>query len=132
MGNLPMEYPGSLGEDAMDEEEIRILKLARIGREKIFKYGTYEVQSVKNVYIPNHPFYVVPEEVTNTQDVSDDMYASEMGYEDSYMSSEMEPMAPPPPPAISEAELMTQIMSSNFKTGLSQEEVDALLGTMTF
>ena len=46
---------------------------------------------------------------------------------------EPEQTAPPPPPPEPEdpAALASQIMSSNFKVGLSQEEVDALLGNIT-
>lgn len=109
----------------MDEEELRILKLSRIGRETIIKYGTYDMQGAKNIYIQNHPFYVVPESIEEADPydaVGDDFDLGQPG----------ETMAPLPPPELSEAELMSQIMTSNFRTGLSQEEVDALLGTMNY
>jgi len=109
----------------MDEEEIRILKLTRIGREKIIKYGTYDIQNARNVYIQGHPFYVSPETIAPKEEedfLEDELQSLE---EDSGVT-----LTAPPPPELSEAELMSQIMSSNFKTGLSQEEVDALLGTM--
>ena len=114
----------------MDEEEIRILKLARAGREKIIKYGTYDMQAARSVYIPDHPFYVRPESLKASVVEEPVAYAVNdgMGYDDPYAAVSMEPVAPPPPP--SDEELTAQILSSNFKSGLSQAEVDALLNGM--
>lgn len=92
----------------MDSEDERVLYLSRVGREKIFKYGTYTVTKARAI-TQDHPFYAAREE-------------------------EPEPatQAPaPPPPADDPDALASQIISSNFKVGLSQEEVDALLNGMT-
>lgn len=109
----------------MDEEELRIMKLARVGREKIIKYGTYDMQSAKHIYIQDHPFYVMPEPEPTSN--VEDSYA----YDGDPMDAIGMPMVPPPPP-ISDEDLTAQILSSNFKTGLSQAEVDALLSGMNF
>ena len=89
----------------MDPEEIRIQKLIRAGREKIIKYGTYEVDKAKRI-TQNHPFYV------QLQDEPAESPQVEAGQPQS------------------EADLAASIMSSNFKVGLSQDEVDALLRGM--
>ena len=40
----------------MDPEEERVLYLTRVGREKIFKYGTYNVVQQRAI-TQDHPFY---------------------------------------------------------------------------
>lgn len=95
----------------MDPEEERILYLSRIGREKIFKYGTYNVVKERPI-TQDHPFYAVRQPVEEAP-------------------PEPAPAAPPEPaPEPDAAALAGQILSSNFKVGLSQEEVDALLNGM--
>lgn len=76
----------------MDNEELRLLRLARAGKETIIKYGTYDVVKARNIFF-EHPFYVVPEEVKEPESADPEMLAK-------------------------------QIISNNFRTGLSQEEVD--------
>ena len=92
----------------MDPEEERVLYLSRVGREKIFKYGTYTVTKERFI-TQDHPFYAKLETV-----------------------QEPEPAAPiVAEPSADDAEaLAAQMISSNFKVGLSQEEVDALLNGM--
>ncbi len=95
----------------MDPEEERIQYLSRVGREKIFKHGTYTVVKERQI-TQDHPFYAIREP------------EPEAG---------PEPKAVPAPEAAAEpdpAQLAGQILSSNFKVGLSQEEVDALLNGM--
>ncbi|MCR5673349.1 MAG: hypothetical protein K6F87_06495 [Lachnospiraceae bacterium] len=85
----------------MDQEEERVQYLARVGREKIFKYGTYTVTRDQKPITQDHPFYEKRDDALQTP-------------------------PPPPPPEDPEA-LAAQVMSNNYKVGLSQEEVDALL-----
>ena len=99
----------------MDPEEERVLYLTRVGREKIFKYGTYNITAQRPI-TQDHPFYA------KRDDAQDQQAAGA-------------PVPPPPPPPAEAAPedpnaLASQILSSNFKVGLSQEEVDALLNGM--
>ena len=95
----------------MDPEEERIQYLSRVGREKIFKHGTYTVTKERPI-TQDHPFYAVRQPVEEAP-------------------PEPAPAAPPEPaPDPDAAALAGQILSSNFKVGLSQEEVDALLNGM--
>ena len=98
----------------MDPEEERVLYLTRVGREKIFKYGTYTVTKERAI-TQDHPFYAerTPEpEPAQEQALADTAPANAAPAQD-------DPAA-----------LVGQILSSNFKVGLSQEEVDALLNGM--
>lgn len=133
----------------MDQEEERVLYLARAGNEKIFKYGTYNV--VQNRAITqDHPFYVKREDglekisyvppgqpigapgtpgagaapgVPGTGAAGADAATFDTG--------EAAPPPPPPEDVPDDPEaLAAQVLSSNFKVGLSQEEVDALLNGM--
>ena len=83
----------------MDQEEERVLYLSRVGREKIFKYGTYTVTGDQKPITQDHPFYVKRDD---------------------------EKITAPEKPVDAET-LAEQVISNNFKVGLSQEEVDALL-----
>ena len=90
----------------MDNEEERVMYLSRVGREKIFKYGTYTVTNDQKPITQDHPFYVKRDDVPSGDSMP----------------------APPSPETPEDAEaLAAQVISSNFKVGLSQEEVDALL-----
>ena len=101
----------------MDQEEERIRYLSRVGREKIFKYGTYTVVKERPI-TQDHPFYAFrdPEEIAPAETAP------------AMEAPAPEPAAPEPEP--DPAALAGQIISSNFKVGLSQEEVDALLNGM--
>ena len=101
----------------MDQEEERVLYLSRVGREKIFKYGTYTVTKDQKPITQDHPFYEKRDDVG--------MPAQNVGYAGA-PNEGMQTPPPPPPPEDPEA-LAAQVLSSNFKVGLSQEEVDALL-----
>lgn len=95
----------------MDEEEIKILKLTRLGREKVIKRGTYDIEKVKQIH-PDHPFYAKTEEEPEVECEAN--------------SEEVTQPAQEP----SEEDLLSQIMSSNFKVGMSQSEVDDFLSGM--
>ncbi len=146
----------------MDQEEERVLYLARAGNEKIFKYGTYNV--VQNRAITqDHPFYVKREDglekisyvppgqpigapgtpgagaapgVPGTGAAGADAGspASFGAYGADAATFDTGEAAPPPPPPEAVPDdpeaLAAQVLSSNFKVGLSQEEVDALLNGM--
>ncbi len=102
----------------MDAEEERVLYLSRVGRDKIFKYGTYTMVTERPI-TQDHPFYV----------------ARDPGQKISYIPPEQaqqQAQAPaesaPAAPANDDPEaLAAAVLSSNFKVGLSQDEVDALL-----
>ena len=46
----------------MDPEEERVLYLTRVGREKIFKYGTYNMTAQRPI-TQDHPFYAKRDDV---------------------------------------------------------------------
>ena len=104
----------------MDPEEERVLYLSRVGREKIFKYGTYNMTSQRAI-TQDHPFYAPR---------SDTPEPAPAGAQTQEAAPAADAPPPPPPPSDNPDELAKQIMSSNFKVGLSQEEVDALLNGM--
>ena len=120
----------------MDNEEAKVLYLTRVGREKIFKYGTYTVVQQRPI-TQDHPFYVKRDDVQPhvsgfylTPGVGG-MPGDEQAYDENAQTAPVE--SPVPSDFASDddpAALASQIMSSNFKVGLSQEEVDALLGGM--
>ena len=95
----------------MDPEEERVLYLCRVGHEKIFKYGTYNLVREKPI-TQDHPFYVKREDVVTTA------------------SNEPVPVGVTAAEPVDAEALAAQVISSNFKVGLSQEEVDALLNGM--
>lgn len=91
------------------DEEIRQKMLSRIRRENIIKVGTYDFKQKSRQIFQTDPtsefalFYDVPEDKDLQVEDSED---------NNIMSSES---------------LATQILSNNFRTGLSQAEVDSLL-----
>ena len=117
----------------MDSEEERVLYLTRVGREKIFKHGTYNVVQERPI-TQDHPFYVKRDDVQphvsgfyldpNRQNTQSGTALA--------AAPESAPQAPAggAPASDDPAALASQIISSNFKVGLSQDEVDALLGGM--
>ena len=101
----------------MDQEEERVLYLSRVGREKIFKYGTYNITQQRAI-TQDHPFYAKREE-------------EPVAEPEEYAEAAAEAPAPAEPEEEIDAEaLAAQMISSNFKVGLSQDEVDALLNGM--
>lgn len=94
----------------MTDEELNILRLTRIGKEKVIKYGTYDLDTPRTI-IQDHPFYAKPEP-------------------DAQIESPTANAAPDITDEANADALASQIISSNFKVGLSQEEVDALLNGM--
>ncbi len=119
----------------MDAEEEKVLYLSRVGRDKIFKYGTYNMVQERAI-TQDHPFYVKREDHLEkiSPSVSPDAMQSAPSYESAApVQEETSSAVPPPPPPPSDddaAALAAQMISSNFKVGLSQEEVDALLNGM--
>ena len=113
----------------MDSEEEKVLYLTRVGREKIFKYGTYNVVQQRPI-TQDHPYYEMREEVpyVHGYDLVPGNGAQQGAMPDNAAAPEAAPEVqdvPEDPDA-----LASQIISSNFKVGLSQEEVDALLNGM--
>ena len=119
----------------MDAEEERVLYLTRVGRDKIFKYGTYNIMQERPI-TQDHPFYVKRDAGKKISYIPPDQLeaakagaaaaaanadATAQGQAESSPAQEAEP----DPEALAAA-----VMSSNFKVGLSQEEVDALLNGM--
>ena len=111
----------------MDSEEERVLYLTRVGREKIFKYGTYNVVQQRPI-TQDHPYYV------KRDDVQPHVCGYDLDPSRQNMQQAAEAPAPEPAPASptddDPAAMASQIISSNFKVGLSQDEVDALLNGM--
>lgn len=112
----------------MDPEEERVWYLSRVGREKIFKYGTYTVTHDRAI-TQEHPFYAQRDDMDMTGPVSYIPPGQDAMQGAAQTPAESAP--PPPPEEEMDAEaLAAQMISSNFKVGLSQDEVDALLNGM--
>lgn len=96
----------------MNNNEEKLLVLSRLGRETIIKNGTYEIEEAREID-PDNPEkgrstirsnlqkYENPEKVTNTETSEE-----------------------------SASDLAAQIIASNFRTGMSQAEVDAFMNSM--
>ena len=61
----------------MDPEEERVLYLTRVGRDKIFKYGTYTMTQERAI-TQDHPFYAKREDAPENAAGADQM--PEAGY----------------------------------------------------
>ena len=107
----------------MDPEEERVLYLTRVGRDKIFKYGTYTMTKAREI-TQDHPFYAKSAEDPGPGS-ADEEFVQEAQMPPGDMEPVMSAEAEPNPEAFA-----SQIISSNFKVGLTQEEVDALLNGM--
>ncbi len=123
----------------MDAEEERVLYLSRVGRDKIFKYGTYTMVQERAITQQDHPFYVKREDhlekisAPNPAAMQEQAAPAQAAPEPAVTEAAAAAPPPPPPPPPSEddaAALAAQMISSNFKVGLSQDEVDALLNGM--
>ena len=115
----------------MDSEEERVLYLTRVGREKIFKYGTYNVVQQRPI-TQDHPFYAQRDDV-QPHVCGYDLDPSRQNAQQSAAAPEAAQPAQEQAPAAADddpAAIASQIISSNFKVGLSQDEVDALLNGM--
>ena len=95
--------------DFMDEE-LRLKMLSRARRENVIKLGTYDYNQKQM------PIF--------QRDASSEFALFYDVVEDEVLS-DVEDAAPAE--AASDEELAMQIMTSNFRTGLSQSEVDSLL-----
>ena len=112
----------------MDPEEERVLYLSRVGNSQIFKQGTYNVVANRAI-TQDHPYYVKRED--GLQKIS---YIPPQG--SAAFPADQAPAGTQSAPDASAAggddpeALAAAVISSNFKVGLSQEEVDALLNGM--
>lgn len=118
----------------MDSEEERVLYLSRVGRDKIFKYGTYNVMQERPI-TQDHPFYEKRDPGQKISYLTPEQFAAQANGQaqktTNDTSSSASPSVPNGPVAEEDAAaLAAQMISSNFKVGLSQEEVDALLNGM--
>lgn len=87
-----------------EKERERLQILARLGRETIIKNGTYDVDQARKID-PDHP------ERNENETVPADVSQEPISDEDA-------------------SALAEQILSSNFKVGMSQSDVDAFLNGM--
>ena len=87
-----------------EKERERLQILARLGRETIVKNGTYDVDQARKID-PDHP------ERNENETVPADVSQEPISDEDA-------------------SALAEQILSSNFKVGMSQSDVDAFLNGM--
>ncbi|MCR4683933.1 MAG: hypothetical protein K5649_00540 [Lachnospiraceae bacterium] len=87
-----------------EKERERLQILARLGRETIIKNGTYDVDQARKID-PDHP------ERNENETVPADVSREPISDEDA-------------------SALAEQILSSNFKVGMSQSDVDAFLNGM--
>lgn len=99
----------------MNSNEERLLVLSRLGRETIIKNGTYDIERAREIDPDN------PEKGRTTS------LSTLRKYE---QTAQKEPApAPISEPTTEEeaSDLAAEILASNFKTGMTQEEVDAFL-----
>jgi hypothetical protein len=96
-------------QEEKEKERERREVLARLGRETIIKYGTYDLDDVRKID-PDHP-----ERKPEEQQAPDAPEAAES----------MEPISDEDASALAD-----QILASNFKVGMSQSEVDSFMNGM--
>lgn len=100
----------------MSKNEEKLQVLSRLGRETIIKNGTYDIEKAREIDPDN------PEKGRST------IRSTLMKYED-----EPSKIAAPIPEKLSDedaSDLAAQIIASNFRTGMSQAEVDAFMNSM--
>ena len=97
----------------MDEEERRILTLTRIGREKVIKYGTYDMSKARAI-TQDHPFYAHRDDIDEHGNFIEDTQKN--------ASVRSEPISEE-----DASDLASSILHDNFKSGMSQDEVDEML-----
>lgn len=133
----------------MDSDEERVLYLSRLGHEKIIKYGTYDVKNARPI-TQNHPFYEYksmaegeaylravanrgedddgPIELDVHSDAEDTALSAGIGVETEVQENEPPAQESSPPAEDADPDaLASEILSSNFKVGMSQSEVDDFL-----
>ncbi|MCR5301883.1 MAG: hypothetical protein K6E49_05535 [Lachnospiraceae bacterium] len=113
----------------MDPEEERVLYLARAGNSKIFKYGTYNMVQDRAI-TQDHPFYVKREDGLQKVSYIPPQQASQQAADDPRQNQTDAGTQSPAMETQDPEELAAAVISNNFKVGLSQEEVDALLNGM--
>ncbi len=115
----------------MSKNNERMLVLARLGRETIIKNGTYDVKKTRRID-SDHP-------ENYERDRLESLEEDEAAMQPAQTEPVPEPVSDeaPPAPAVEEpvaeedAEaLAAQILSSNFKVGMSQSDVDDFLKGM--
>ena len=100
----------------MDEEELRILTLTRVGREKVIKYGTYDMTKARAI-TQDHPFYAKRDDIDEHGNFIEDTNANS-----SNVQENAEPISDEDASSLAES-----ILHDNFKSGMSQSEVDEML-----
>ena len=93
----------------------RLLQLVRAEKETVIKYGTYDL--VDKIYVGGSA-----QTVEDTFSEQGDVYADQV---DDYMMQ-----VEPDNTSDDMDDVVNQIMTSNFRTGMSQSEVDAFLAGM--
>ncbi|MCR5267814.1 MAG: hypothetical protein K6E16_04810 [Lachnospiraceae bacterium] len=98
-----------------EKERERMQVLARLGRETIIKNGTYDVDDTRKID-SDHP----------------ERYEKERAQEEEAEPAPATPAVPDEPISDEDAStLAAQILSTNFKVGMSQSDVDSFLNGMT-
>ena len=94
----------------------RMEMLARLGRETIIKNGTYDVNAVRKID-SDHPERYEEERLAEQERLEEEAKVRE--------EASQEPISDEDASALAD-----QILSSNFKVGMSQSDVDAFLNGM--
>lgn len=102
----------------MTSEEMEVLRLIRASREQVIKIGTYELGAARSI-VQDHPFYETVSTKADEHDSYEDDYS---GYEAADNSAVEEDVD----------DVVANILSNNFKTGMSQAEVDLFMSQMAF
>ncbi len=109
------------------QDKERLQMLARLGRETIIKYGTYDVDDVRKIDSDH------PEKYEEERRLEREQREAEERAEEEQVAQAKAAEAQAAAEPISEEDassLAEQILSSNFKVGMSQSDVDAFLNGM--
>lgn len=131
----------------MDADEERVLYLSRLGHEKIIKRGTYDIRNFRPI-TQDHPFYAYKtiaeseeyfkEVARREQEDSDEPIEQLQAPSDNALVADDFSQANIATDVLAESytasdnpdALADEILSSNFKVGMSQSEVDDFLKTL--
>ena len=94
----------------MKQDKERMEMLARLGRETIIKYGTYDVDEVRKID-PDHPEKNEEERLERERRAAAQANGEPISDEDA-------------------SALAEEILATNFRVGMSQSEVDSYLDKM--
>ncbi|MBO4902867.1 MAG: hypothetical protein J5518_08755 [Lachnospiraceae bacterium] len=111
-----------MGKDKSKEKE-RLQILSRLGRETIIKNGTYDVQKARRID-PDHP------EKNDEDRIPYDMTEDSTQESGDNGPVNAEPVNNEPVSDEDASALAEQILSNNFKVGMSQSDVDSFLNGM--